>query len=125
MSESVLHYNVLDPLRALYLSIFAAATAAAASVRVHFTLGVFGRCLAMSSFSLRFAVVVILALLLVVTLLLRLQLVLLLTDFFVKSLTSFAQVIVIVTAVMLALLLGDVDVILTACHLGVVEVSDG
>lgn len=83
----------------------------------------------MSPFTLRFAVVVIVARLLVVGLLLYLQSVLLLTKVFVKSFGGisqafFAQVLIIIAA-MLALLLGNIHVILPTRHLRISKIGDG
>lgn len=119
---------ISDPLRSLYVSIFAATTSApAASVYVYLAGGVFGG-LAVFTFTVRPAVVVTVALWLAVVLIVRLQPVLrlvgvLMNTSWVISRPCSAQVFIII-GVLLALLLGDVHVVLPACHSGISEISD-
>lgn len=120
--------NILDPFRTFYDSIFAAAAgAAAASVCIRLAGGVFGG-LPVFTLTVRLAVATV-ALWLAVGLTVSLQPLLRRTGVLMNtpggvSHPCSAQVFII-TGVLLALLLGNVHVVLPACHLGVCEVSDG
>lgn len=116
--------SISDPLRTFDDSVFAGtAGAAAASVCVCLAGGVFGA-LSVFTVTVRYAVVVTVTLWLAVGLTVSLQPVLRVMDILMGISHSCSAQVFIIIAVLLALLVGNVHMVLPACHLGISKISD-